>query len=95
MVMGMLTDRVVTVLWMPVTTIASPTVTVTIRDIEMPHRVMMVDIPSDSENGKAGLFSGFLSLFGAFLTITALVIIAQSVAYELRDVAKLMVKASG
>jgi len=55
---------------------------------------MMVDVPTRSENDKTGLFSGFLSLFGVFLILTALVIIAPSVAYELRDVAKLVVKGS-
>jgi len=55
----------------------------------------MVDIPAGSENDKTGLFSGLLSLFGAFLTLTTLVIIAPSVAYELRDVAKVMVKGAG
>jgi len=54
---------------------------------------MMVGFPTSSENDKTGLFLGFLSLFGIFLTLTALVI-APSVAYELRDVAKLMVKGS-
>jgi hypothetical protein len=56
---------------------------------------MMADIPVGYENDKTGLFSGFLTLFGAFLTLISLVIIAPSVAYELRDVAKLMIKGSG
>jgi hypothetical protein len=68
---------------------------ISLHKIYLGKNYMMVDIPAGSENDKTGLFSGLLSLFSAFLTLTALVIIAPSVGYGLRDVAKVMIKGSG
>jgi hypothetical protein len=41
------------------------------------------------------ILSTFLTLFGVFLSLTAMIMIAPSVAYELRDSAKLMLKGTG
>jgi hypothetical protein len=41
------------------------------------------------------ILSTFLTFFDVFLSLTAMIIIATSVAYELRDCAKLMLKGTG
>jgi hypothetical protein len=41
------------------------------------------------------LLSIFLTFFGVFLSMTAMIVIAPSVAYELRDSARLMLKGTG
>ena len=41
------------------------------------------------------IFSTFLTFFGVFLSLTAMIAIAPSVAYELRDSAKLMLNGTG
>jgi hypothetical protein len=41
------------------------------------------------------ILSTFLKFFGVFLSLTAMIIIASSVAYELRNSAKLMLKGTG
>ena len=41
------------------------------------------------------ILSTFLTFLGVFLSMTAMIVIAPSVAYELRDSAKLMLKGTG
>jgi hypothetical protein len=41
------------------------------------------------------ILSTFLTFFGVFLSLTAMIMIAPSLAYELRDSAKLMLKGTG
>ncbi|MFZ0895077.1 MAG: hypothetical protein WAZ77_11290 [Candidatus Nitrosopolaris sp.] len=41
------------------------------------------------------ILSIFLTFFGVFLSMTAMIIISPSVAYELRDSTKLMLKGTG
>ncbi|MGC2668772.1 MAG: hypothetical protein WA220_06280 [Candidatus Nitrosopolaris sp.] len=41
------------------------------------------------------ILSIFLTFFGVFLILLAMIVIAPSVAYELRDSAKLMLKGTG
>jgi hypothetical protein len=41
------------------------------------------------------ILSTFLTFIGVFLSLTAMIMIAPSVAYELRDPAKLMLKGTG
>jgi hypothetical protein len=41
------------------------------------------------------ILSTFLTFFGVFLSLTAMIIIAPSVVYEPRDCAKLMLKGTG
>jgi hypothetical protein len=41
------------------------------------------------------ILSTFLTFFGFYLSLTAMIMIAPSVAFELRDSAKLMLKGTG
>jgi hypothetical protein len=41
------------------------------------------------------ILSTFLTFFGVFLSLTAMIMMAPSVAYELRDSAKSMLKGTG
>jgi hypothetical protein len=41
------------------------------------------------------ILSTFLKFFGVFLSLAAMIVIAPSVAYELRDSAKLILKGTG
>jgi len=41
------------------------------------------------------ILSIFLTFFGVFLSLAVMIVIAPSVAYELRDSAKLMLKGTG
>jgi hypothetical protein len=41
------------------------------------------------------ILSTFLTFLGVFLSMTAMIVIPPSVAYELRDSAKLMLKGTG
>jgi hypothetical protein len=41
------------------------------------------------------ILSTFLTFLGVFLSLTAMIMIAPSVAYELSDSAKLMIKGTG
>jgi hypothetical protein len=55
----------------------------------------VIRFPGNSSGMNNKILSTFLTFFGVILSLTAMIIIALSVAYELRDSAKLMLKGTG